>query len=50
MAQLERALLVSALGQHKGQASATAKALKLARKTFYDKLARYDLKPENYRR
>ena len=49
LAQVERALLVSALGQHKGQASATAKALKLPRKTFYDKLARYDLKPENYR-
>ena len=49
MAQVERALLVSALDRYKGQASAAAKALKLPRKTFYDKLARYDLKPEAFR-
>lgn len=49
MAQVERAFLVSALGQKKGQASAAAKALKLPRKTFYDKLARYGIKPEDYR-
>lgn len=50
MAQVERASLVAALGQHNGQASAAAKALKLPRKTIYDKLARYGLKPEDYRR
>ncbi|MEP5153613.1 sigma-54 dependent transcriptional regulator [Planktotalea sp.] len=50
MGQVERALLVRALGRHNGQASTAAKALKLPRKTFYDKLARYGIKPENYRR
>ena len=49
MAQVERALLVAALKRQKGQASAAAKALKLPRKTFYDKLARYGVKPEDYR-
>ena len=49
MAQVERTLLVNALGRHQGQASAAAKALKLPRKTFYDKLARYGLKPEDFR-
>ncbi|KNG92353.1 sigma-54-dependent transcriptional regulator [Pseudaestuariivita atlantica] len=49
MAQVERSLLVNALTRHKGQASETARALKLPRKTFYDKLARYGLKPETYR-
>ncbi len=49
LAQVERTLLVAALERHQGQASAAAKALKLPRKTFYDKLARYGLKPEDYR-
>ncbi len=49
MAQVERTLLIAALERFQGQASAAAKALKLPRKTFYDKLARYGVKPEQYR-
>ncbi len=49
MARVERSLLVSALGRHNGRASDAAKALKLPRKTFYDKLAKYGLKPEDFR-
>lgn len=50
MAQVERSLLVAALGRQNGKASEAAKALKLPRKTFYDKLARYGIRPEDYRR
>ncbi|MBO9445217.1 sigma-54 dependent transcriptional regulator [Ruegeria sp. R14_0] len=50
MARVERSLLVAALGRHNGKASDAAKALKLPRKTFYDKLARYQIRPEDYRR
>ena len=50
MAQVERSLLIAALGRHNGKASDAAKALKLPRKTFYDKLARYRIRPEVYRR
>ncbi|MEQ9390256.1 sigma-54-dependent transcriptional regulator [Marinovum algicola] len=49
MARVERSLLVAALARQQGRASEAAKALKLPRKTFYDKLARYGLKPEDYR-
>ncbi|OWU84435.1 chemotaxis protein CheY [Oceanicola sp. 22II-s10i] len=49
MAQVERSLLAAALRRHDGHASAAAVALKLPRKTFYDKLARYGLKPEDFR-
>jgi len=49
MAQVERSLLAAALRRHRGQASAAAEALKLPRKTFYDKLARHGLRPEEYR-
>lgn len=49
MAQVERSLLAAALRRHEGQASAAAQALKLPRKTFYDRLARYGLKPEDFR-
>ncbi|MEL6957922.1 MAG: sigma-54 dependent transcriptional regulator [Pseudomonadota bacterium] len=49
MARVERSLLIGALQKARGQASAAAKALKVPRKTFYDKLARHDLKPEDYR-
>lgn len=49
MARVEKSLLTTALKRHDGQASAAAKSLKLPRKTFYDKLARYDLKPEDFR-
>jgi two-component system C4-dicarboxylate transport response regulator DctD len=50
MAQVERALLIAALGRQNGRASEAAKVLKLPRKTFYDKLARYGIRPEDYRR
>ncbi|MDA7966773.1 sigma-54 dependent transcriptional regulator [Ruegeria sp.] len=50
MARVERSLLIAALGRHNGKASDAAKALKLPRKTFYDKLSRYGIRPEDYRR
>ncbi|MBL4812271.1 MAG: sigma-54-dependent Fis family transcriptional regulator, partial [Rhodobacteraceae bacterium] len=49
LARVERSLLVEALRRHKGHASDTAKALKLPRKTFYDKLARHGLRADDYR-
>lgn len=49
MAQIERSLLVAALQRAGGQASAAAEALKLPRKTFYDKLARHGLRAETFR-
>ncbi|SIS71103.1 two-component system, NtrC family, C4-dicarboxylate transport response regulator DctD [Roseivivax lentus] len=49
MAQVERSLLSEALARAGGQASRAAEALKLPRKTFYDKLAKYRLKPEDFR-
>ena len=49
MAQVERSLLVAALKRHGGQASAAAAALKLPRKTFYDKLAKHGLRAEDFR-
>ncbi|MDF1853845.1 sigma-54 dependent transcriptional regulator [Pseudooceanicola sp.] len=49
MARVERSLLTAALRRHGGHASAAAQALKLPRKTFYDKLARYGLRPEDFR-
>jgi two-component system C4-dicarboxylate transport response regulator DctD len=49
LAQVERSLLEAALRRAGGQASAAAKALKLPRKTFYDKLARYAIRPESFR-
>ncbi len=50
MARVERTLLIAALGRQNGRAAAAAEALKLPRKTFYDKLARYGIRPEDYRR
>jgi two-component system C4-dicarboxylate transport response regulator DctD len=49
MAQVERSLLEQALRRAEGQATAAAKALKLPRKTFYDKLNKYGIRPESYR-
>jgi two-component system C4-dicarboxylate transport response regulator DctD len=49
LARVEQSLLIAALQRAQGRASEAAIALKLPRKTFYDKLARYHLKPENYR-
>ncbi len=50
MARVERSLIAAALGRQNGNATATAAALHLPRKTFYDKLARYGIRPEDYRR
>ncbi|ANT59347.1 MULTISPECIES: sigma-54 dependent transcriptional regulator [Roseobacteraceae] len=49
MAQVERSLLIEALKRTGGQASAAAQALKLPRKTFYDKLAKYGIRAEEFR-
>ncbi|GGE49913.1 sigma-54-dependent transcriptional regulator [Actibacterium pelagium] len=49
MAQVEKSLLIDALRRNDGAASATAQMLKLPRKTFYDKLARHGIRPEDYR-
>lgn len=49
LAQVERSLLIEALRKADGQARSAAEALKLPRKTFYDKLAKYGIKPESYR-
>lgn len=49
VAEFERSVLVETLRRHEGRAGETAKALKLPRKTFYDKLARHGLKPEDFR-
>jgi len=49
MAQVERSLLIAALQRNAGRATETAKDLQLPRKTFYDKLARHDLRAEDYR-
>ncbi|GAA6209801.1 sigma-54 dependent transcriptional regulator [Cognatishimia sp. WU-CL00825] len=49
MARVERSLLTSALKRHAGNATEAAKALKLPRKTFYDKLARHEIRAELYR-
>lgn len=49
MAQVEQSLLEAALQRAQGQASAAAEALRLPRKTFYDKLTRYGIRPEDFR-
>lgn len=49
MAQVERSLLIAALRRHDGTATEAARSLKLPRKTFYDKLARHGIRPEDYR-
>ena len=50
LAQVERSLLLDALQRTQGRSGEAAHMLKLPRKTFYDKLARHGLKPEDYRR
>ena len=49
MAMIEKSLLEAALRRAGGQASAAAAALKLPRKTFYDKLTRYGIRAEDFR-
>ena len=49
MAKVERTLLIQALERQGGNATEAARALKLPRKTFYDKLARHGVRAEDYR-
>jgi len=49
LAQVERSLLIEALQAVGGRSGEAARALKLPRKTFYDKLARHGIKAELYR-
>ncbi len=49
MSIVEKTLLETALRRTAGQASAAAEALKLPRKTFYDKLSKYGIRPEDFR-
>ncbi len=49
MGRIERGLLIEALRRNGGHATAAAGALKLPRKTFYDKLARHGIRPEEFR-
>lgn len=49
MARVEQSLIVGALRRAGGHASEAARFLKLPRKTFYDKCAKYAIKPENFR-
>ena len=50
MARVERSLLIDALGRHDGRAAEAAAGLQLPRKTFYDKLTRYGIRAEDFRR
>lgn len=49
LAQVERSLLADALRKSGGNATEAARALKLPRKTFYDKLTKYGIRAEAYR-
>jgi two-component system C4-dicarboxylate transport response regulator DctD len=49
LARIERSLLTDALRRHNGNATEAARALKLPRKTFYDKLARHGIRADLYR-
>jgi len=49
MAQVERSIIIEVLRAHRGHATESAKALQLPRKTFYDKLGRHNIRPEDYR-
>lgn len=49
LARVERSLLADALKRFHGNASEAARALKLPRKTFYDKLARHQIRADLYR-
>jgi two-component system C4-dicarboxylate transport response regulator DctD len=50
MRRIERSLILDALRRHAGNATETARALRLPRKTFYDKLARHGIRAEDFRR
>ncbi|MCA3159485.1 MAG: sigma-54-dependent Fis family transcriptional regulator [Burkholderiales bacterium] len=46
----EKRVIEQTLSECKGQVSLTAEQLNLPRKTLYDKLKRYDIHPENFRK
>lgn len=49
LSDFEKSILEKTLLRYKGHATQAANALKVPRKTFYDKLSRYGLRAENYR-
>ncbi|MEM1233543.1 MAG: sigma-54 dependent transcriptional regulator [Pseudomonadota bacterium] len=49
LSRVERTILQEALRRYRGRAAEVAEALKLPRKTLYDRLARHGLKPEDFR-
>ncbi|RMD48979.1 MAG: sigma-54-dependent Fis family transcriptional regulator [Alphaproteobacteria bacterium] len=49
MRRVERAFLIDALRRTRGNAAEAARFLELPHRTFYDKLARHGLRPEDYR-
>lgn len=49
LAHIERALLIEGLRRNGGNASLTAEHFKLPRKTLYDKLTKYGIKPKSFR-
>ena len=50
LSDFEKSILEKTLLQYKGRATQAANALKLPRKTFYDKLSKYGLRAENFRK
>lgn len=50
MERFERAVLEESLVRHEGAITAVSEALRLPRKTLYDKLARHGLRPTDFRR
>lgn len=46
----EKGLIIEALREHGGNVTATVSALGVPRKTFYDKLTKYDITPAEFRR
>ncbi|MEM1235876.1 MAG: sigma-54 dependent transcriptional regulator [Pseudomonadota bacterium] len=49
LAQVEKTILEETLRRYRGRAAQVAEALKLPRKTLYDRLARHGLRPEDFR-
>lgn len=50
MARVEKTILIDALRNADGRVSEAIKALKLPRKTFYDKLTKHGIRAESFRR
>ncbi|QUJ77466.1 sigma-54-dependent Fis family transcriptional regulator [Sulfitobacter albidus] len=49
LAQVEQSLIEAALRAASGRATQAAERLKMPRKTFYDRCARYGIRPESFR-